>query len=133
VAVVVGVFTMLFVKQAVLAAAGASRAASWLVDHRITGSPRWRTGYPATYPAAMKCLLADSESLTAYLWFPAEHYHRSRLRRRRRPSRGTAGDWIGIAQLYPGRRAQWPGITSGLGRSPAHSSSAKFCGTLPNA
>jgi hypothetical protein len=38
---------------------------SWFVDHRITGSPRWRTGYSATYPAAMKCLLADREGLTA--------------------------------------------------------------------
>ncbi|HEY6309990.1 MAG TPA: hypothetical protein VIY52_04190 [Streptosporangiaceae bacterium] len=26
--------------------------------------------YAATYPAAMKCLLADREGLTAYLRFP---------------------------------------------------------------
>ena len=32
----------------------------------------------ATYPAAMKCLLADREGLTAYLRFPAEHHHRIR-------------------------------------------------------
>ena len=34
--------------------------------------------YAATYPAAMKCLLADREGLTAYLRFPAEHHHRVR-------------------------------------------------------
>jgi putative transposase len=34
--------------------------------------------YGATYPAAMKCLLADRESLTAYLRFPAEQQHRVR-------------------------------------------------------
>jgi transposase-like protein len=34
--------------------------------------------YSATYPAAMKCLLADREGLTAYLRFPAEHHHRVR-------------------------------------------------------
>ena len=34
--------------------------------------------YSATYPAAMKCLLADREGLTAYLRFPAEHHHRIR-------------------------------------------------------
>jgi hypothetical protein len=34
--------------------------------------------YGATYPAAMKCLLADREGLTAYLRFPAEHHHRVR-------------------------------------------------------
>jgi hypothetical protein len=32
----------------------------------------------ATYPAAMKCLLADREGLTAYLRFPAGHHHRIR-------------------------------------------------------
>ena len=34
--------------------------------------------YSATYPAAMKCLLADREGLTAYLRFPAEHHKRVR-------------------------------------------------------
>ncbi len=34
--------------------------------------------YSATYPAAMKCLLADREGLTAYLRFPTEHHHRIR-------------------------------------------------------
>lgn len=34
--------------------------------------------YSATYPAAMKCLLADREGLTAYLRFPAGHHHRIR-------------------------------------------------------
>ena len=34
--------------------------------------------YSATYPSAMKCLLADREGLTAYLRFPAEHQHRIR-------------------------------------------------------
>ena len=44
----------------------------------ITGSPRWPPGTRATYPSAMKCLLADREGLTAYLRFPAEHHHRIR-------------------------------------------------------
>jgi len=46
-----------------------------LVDHRIT---EMAAKYGATYPSAMKCLLADSEGLTAYLRFPAEHHHRTR-------------------------------------------------------
>jgi transposase-like protein len=46
-----------------------------LVDHRIT---QMAGRYSATYPAAMKCLLADREGLTAYLRFPAEHHHRIR-------------------------------------------------------
>jgi transposase-like protein len=46
-----------------------------VVDHRIT---EMAGRYSATYPAAMKCLLADREGLTAYLRFPAEHHHRIR-------------------------------------------------------
>jgi transposase-like protein len=46
-----------------------------LVEHRIT---EMAGRYSATYPAAMKCLLADREGLTAYLRFPAEHQHRVR-------------------------------------------------------
>jgi putative transposase len=46
-----------------------------LVDNRIT---QLAGRYSATYPAAMKCLLADREGLTAYLRFPAEHHHRIR-------------------------------------------------------
>jgi len=46
-----------------------------LIDHRIT---EMAGKYRATYPAAMKCLLADREGLTAYLRFPAEHHHRIR-------------------------------------------------------
>jgi transposase-like protein len=46
-----------------------------LVDHRIT---QMADRYAATYPAAMKCLLADREGLTAYLRFPTEHHHRIR-------------------------------------------------------
>jgi putative transposase len=46
-----------------------------LVDHRITAMT---DRYSPTYPAAMKCLLADHEGLTAYLRFPAEHHHRIR-------------------------------------------------------
>jgi putative transposase len=46
-----------------------------LVDHRIT---EMADRYAATYPAAMKCLLADREGLTAYLRFPAEHHRRIR-------------------------------------------------------
>jgi putative transposase len=34
--------------------------------------------YAATYPAAIKCLLADREGLTAYLRFPSGHHHRIR-------------------------------------------------------
>ena len=46
-----------------------------LIDHRIT---EMAGKYRATYPAAMKCLLADREGLTAYPRFPAEHHHRIR-------------------------------------------------------
>jgi putative transposase len=46
-----------------------------LIDHRITETAG---RYSATYPAAMKCLLADREGLTAYLRFPAEHHQRIR-------------------------------------------------------
>src|SRR5690348_16685910 len=46
-----------------------------LIDHRIT---EMAGRYSATYPAAMKCLLADRDGLTAYLRFPAEHHHRIR-------------------------------------------------------
>jgi len=46
-----------------------------LIDHRIT---EMAGKYRATYPAAMKCLLADREGLTAYLRFPAGHHHRIR-------------------------------------------------------
>src|SRR5579859_7848830 len=46
-----------------------------LIDGRIT---EMAGRYSATYPAAMKCLLADREGLTAYLRFPAEHQHRIR-------------------------------------------------------
>src|ERR1700747_1796343 len=46
-----------------------------LIDHRIT---EMAGRYAATYPAAMKCLLADREGLTAYLRFPAEHHNRIR-------------------------------------------------------
>ena len=45
-----------------------------LVDHRITAMA---DRYSATYPAAMKCLLADHEGLTAYLR-PLGHHHRIR-------------------------------------------------------
>jgi hypothetical protein len=46
-----------------------------LVDHRIT---EMAGRYSPTYPAAIKCLLAGREGLTAYLRFPAEHHHRIR-------------------------------------------------------
>jgi transposase-like protein len=46
-----------------------------LAGHRIT---EMAGRYAATYPAAMKCLLADRGGLTAYLRFPAEHHHRIR-------------------------------------------------------
>ena len=46
-----------------------------LIDARIS---EMAGRYAATYPAAMKCLLADREGLTAYLRFPAEHHPRIR-------------------------------------------------------
>jgi putative transposase len=46
-----------------------------LVDHRIA---EMAGRYSATYPAAMKCLLADREGLTAHLRSPAGHHHRIR-------------------------------------------------------
>jgi putative transposase len=46
-----------------------------LVGHRIT---EMADEYSPTYRAAMKCLLADREGLTAYLRFPTEHHHRIR-------------------------------------------------------
>ena len=46
-----------------------------LVDNRIT---EMAGRYSATYPAAMKCLLAGREGLTAYLRFPDGHHHRVR-------------------------------------------------------
>ena len=46
-----------------------------LIDARIT---EMAARYAPTYPAAMKCLLADREGLTAYLRFPAGHHHRIR-------------------------------------------------------
>jgi putative transposase len=46
-----------------------------LIDARIT---EMAARYAPTYPAAMKCLLADRAGLTAYLRFPAEHHHRIR-------------------------------------------------------
>jgi putative transposase len=46
-----------------------------LTGHRIT---EMAGRYSPAYPAAMKCLLADREGLTAYLRFPAEHHNRVR-------------------------------------------------------
>ena len=46
-----------------------------LVDNRIT---EMAGRYSATYPAAMKCLIADREGMTAYLRFHAEHHNRVR-------------------------------------------------------
>jgi len=46
-----------------------------LIDNRIT---EMAAKYSPTYTAAMKCLLADREGLTAYLRFPAEHHNRVR-------------------------------------------------------
>jgi hypothetical protein len=46
-----------------------------LIDNRIT---EMAGRYSATYPAAMTCLLADREGLSACLRFPAEHHNRVR-------------------------------------------------------
>ncbi len=63
-----------------------------LVNHRITETAG---RYATSYPAAMKCLLADHEGLTAYLRFPG-HLRRSLLDppRRLRP-RTAAGSQDG--------------------------------------
>jgi putative transposase len=63
-----------------------------LVDNRIT---EMAGRYAATYPSAMKCLLADREGLTAYLRFPAEHQRRVRHSNFiwvNRPARGRLAD-----------------------------------------
>jgi putative transposase len=46
-----------------------------IIDHRIDA---FADRYRGLYPAAVRCLLADREGLTAYLRFPAEHHHRIR-------------------------------------------------------
>jgi transposase-like protein len=46
-----------------------------IIDNRIS---EMAARYKATYPAAMKCLTTDTEGLTAYLRFPAEHHNRVR-------------------------------------------------------
>jgi transposase-like protein len=46
-----------------------------LVQARIDAfAGRWRD----SYPAAVKCLLTDRDSLTVYLRFPREHWTRVR-------------------------------------------------------
>ncbi|MGV1050476.1 MAG: IS256 family transposase [Solirubrobacterales bacterium] len=51
------------------------RDAVALVQKRIDGfAARWRD----SYPAAVKCLLTDRDSLTVYLRFPREHWTRVR-------------------------------------------------------
>ena len=45
------------------------------VQHRIDAVA---DTYARTYPAAVKCLLADREQLTSYLRFPVEHHRRIR-------------------------------------------------------
>ncbi len=46
-----------------------------IIGHRID---EFAARYRALYPAAVKCLLADRDGLTAYLRFPAEHHKRIR-------------------------------------------------------
>src|SRR5690348_16909844 len=46
-----------------------------IIDARIG---EFAARYQAMYPAAVKCLLAGREGLTAYLRFPAEHHNRVR-------------------------------------------------------
>jgi len=53
-----------------------SVAAEWCPTGGALGARSAWSG--PTYPAAMKCLLADREGLTVYLRFPAEHHHRIR-------------------------------------------------------
>lgn len=72
------------------------KAAYWqifdLSDHDLTRHPvgpelvafvqaridTFATAYQGSYPAAVKCLLADREQLTSYLRFPSEHHRRIR-------------------------------------------------------
>jgi putative transposase len=49
--------------------------AETLVQQRIDG---FAASYGKAYPAAVRCLLDDRRALTAYLRFPAEHWHRIR-------------------------------------------------------
>ena len=63
---------------------------------------------------------------------PARRSATQRGRRRRTPSRGTAGDRTGIAQpRHPDRRGATARDNTCPRWSPARSSSAKFCGSLP--
>src|SRR5215467_11140394 len=49
-----------------------------LVEHMDNRITEMASRYAATYPSAMKCLLADREGLTAYLRFPAGYHNRVR-------------------------------------------------------
>jgi len=46
-----------------------------LAQHRIDA---FAATHAKAYPAAVRCLLDDRQALTAYLRFPAEHWHRIR-------------------------------------------------------
>jgi hypothetical protein len=50
-------------------------AAETLAQQRIDA---FAATYAKAYPAAIRCLLDDRHALTAYLRFPAEHWHRIR-------------------------------------------------------
>jgi putative transposase len=66
-------FWKIFDTEGLTAPAGPELVA--IIDARIDA---FADKYRGLYPAAVKCLLADREGLTAYLWFPAEHHHRVR-------------------------------------------------------
>jgi putative transposase len=99
-----------------------------LIDNRIS---EMAAKYAPTYPAAMKCLLADREGLTAYLRFPAGRH----LRRRRSGHAGrghpdlrrrpdalhapvTGSDPGPVRRLRPGRAG--PGQPAGVAARVQH-------------
>jgi hypothetical protein len=68
-----GAFWKIFDTEGLTAPPGPELVA--IIDARIDD---FAGKYRGLYPAAVKCLLADREGLTAYLRFPAEHHHRIR-------------------------------------------------------
>ena len=65
----------IFDTDELIAGGGARAELVAAVQHRIDA---FADPYARTYPAAVKCLLADREQLTSYLRFPVEHHQRIR-------------------------------------------------------
>jgi len=70
-----------------------------LVQTRID---RFAEHYRAAYPAAVRCLLADREQLTAYLRFPVEHYRRIRHSNFIERTFGETGRRVKVIGRLPG-------------------------------